>query len=232
MEHGEILTTLEDIVTDCGAELIIFDLDNTLLQYRSTQPYQAVDKFVIELIMKRDSFSEEQAKNILERIKEENQNDNPNNPPDISLGIKKRYGLSTDEYFAETWGKFDPGDFADKNESLVTALRNLNKKGVQMAVLTNAPRIWAQNVLSWLGTADMFEGKLWSGAHKEELRKPDPQAFKQICDHYKISPEKMLAVGDSFGNDLLPAEKLGAWTLIVTQNARAYEADYWMPTLR
>ena len=68
--------------------------------------------------------------------------------------------------------------------------------------MTSAPRVWAKNVLAFLGVTDCFEA-IYTGDQfqtKEDV-------FKMLAGRY--NPSQMLSVGDQEETDIIPARKYG-----------------------
>jgi HAD superfamily hydrolase (TIGR01549 family) len=137
------------------------------------------------------------------------------------LGLEERYGIDRYEWFGSTWN-LNPKDFLkpDNKKPLFDSL------DAKIAILTAAPRVWASQARDYLGLAE-YQSMLFTG--EPDLRKPNPEAFRQICDSVGIPPEKSISIGDQVASDILPAKTLGMKTILV----RSYsdEADYCIDSL-
>lgn len=194
--------------------LTIFDLDGTLyvfdsVNFTSSGFYATIKKNAYEFLQKRLEIDLERAKRVYETIKQDFNGE-------VSLGLEARYGIDRYEWFGYTWN-LNPRDFL-KQENKKPLFDSLDAK---IAILTAAPRVWASRVLDYLGLAE-YQGVLFTG--EPDLRKPNPEAFKQVCDSVGIPPEKSISIGDQVASDILPAKALGMKTILV----RSYsdDADY------
>jgi putative hydrolase of the HAD superfamily len=80
-------------------------------------------------------------------------------------------------------------------------------------VFTNGDEAYARRVLDRLGLANAFDG-LHDIHAMNYVPKPDPRAYRAMCDLHAIAPERALFVEDMARN-LAPAKALGMTTLWV-----------------
>lgn len=197
--------------------LIILDMDGTLYKFDngnsktfgSSTFYQRVKENAYSFLSRRLSLSKPEAIRIFEEIRKEFKGE-------ISLGLEKKFGITRYEYFGKSWD-LNPGEFLQKKDlsSLVQSLEG------EVAVLTAAPRVWAERVLEYLNIIKYISA-LFTG--EPDLRKPNPQAFKQVCDTFGIPPTNAISVGDQIESDILPAKVIGMKTILVGDNSS--NADY------
>lgn len=94
------------------------------------------------------------------------------------------------------------------NEALVEALRRLPGRKL---VFTNGDAPYAVRVLDRLGLSETFEAI--HDIHSTDYRpKPDPLAYKGLCDAYELDPAESLFVEDMARN-LKPAKAIGMTTV-------------------
>lgn len=86
-------------------------------------------------------------------------------------------------------------------------------KGGRLAVLTNKPVRFSQEILAGLGLADYFAPVY--GGNSFEQKKPDPVGVVKLMGDMKVSPQQTLIVGDS-DTDVLTGRNAGIWTCGVT----------------
>ena len=86
-------------------------------------------------------------------------------------------------------------------------------KGIKLSVLSNKPHLLTRKVCDFYLSGWPFDPVY--GQREEVPRKPDPAAAFEIAELFKISPEKILFVGDS-ANDILTARAAGMIPLGVT----------------
>ena len=80
-------------------------------------------------------------------------------------------------------------------------------------VFTNADTPYAEKVLARLGLTAAFEG-IYDVHEMDYLPKPDPRAYRGLCDAYGIDPTRALFVEDMARN-LAPAKAIGMTTVWV-----------------
>lgn len=85
-------------------------------------------------------------------------------------------------------------------------LSELQLRGVQMAILTNKPKYFTDRIVSDLNLAKYFG--FFVSAEGGYPNKPDKTGAQAILDHFGVSPNEALMVGDSVV-DLQTAENTG-----------------------
>ncbi len=188
--------------------LLIFDLDGTLyvfdnsnsVNFNSSKFYETIKINSYGFLQKKLNLDLEKAKKVYETIKQDFNGE-------ISLGLEARYGIDRYEWFESTWN-ITPGDFL-KQENKKPLFDSLD---AEISILTAAPRIWASRTLDYLGLAE-YQSRLFTG--EPDLRKPNPGAFKQVCELIGIPPEKSISIGDQVASDILPAKAIGMKTILV-----------------
>lgn len=78
---------------------------------------------------------------------------------------------------------------------LDAALREMRQVGHRLAVLTNKPRKFSEDILLGLGVRDLFDRVL--GGDDLPTRKPDPAGLLGIVDECGCTPGDTVLVGDS-----------------------------------
>jgi putative hydrolase of the HAD superfamily len=78
-------------------------------------------------------------------------------------------------------------------------------------VFTNGDEAYARRVLGRLGLANAFDG-LHDIHAMRYVPKPDPRAYREMCDRHRIDPERALFV-DDMARNLEPAKSLGMITV-------------------
>jgi phosphoglycolate phosphatase len=91
------------------------------------------------------------------------------------------------------------------------ALEDLN--GWRLAVLTNKPVRFSQEILSGLGVAQYFA--CIYGGNSFAQKKPDPIGVVKLMGDMNVSPRQTLIIGDS-DTDVLTGRNAGIWTCGVT----------------
>lgn len=202
--------------------LIIFDLDGTLydfdssnsVNFTSSKFYGEIKNNAYDFLARRLNIGIDNAKVIYERIKQDFKGE-------VSLGLESRYCIDRYEWFGKTWN-LDPNKFL-RQENRKSLFKSLD---AEVAILTAAPRVWAARVLDYLGLTE-YQNRLFTG--EPNLRKPNPRAFKQICDLVEIPPERTISVGDQVYSDILPAKSVGMKTVLIRSYSSS--ADYCIGSL-
>ncbi|MDH3214815.1 MAG: HAD-IA family hydrolase [Candidatus Krumholzibacteria bacterium] len=110
-------------------------------------------------------------------------------------------------------------------------LFELIKRGLRLAVITDAPRKEGWLRLCYLQLHHMFEKVLTFEDTGE--RKPSPVPFKTVLEHFAVQPQQAMMVGDWPERDISGAAQLGIITVFarygdragVTESGAKYEID-------
>lgn len=194
----------------------IFDLDGTLYHFpkgtfRSSGLFDVINKRINLFFQEKFKLSPQKAQETLNHL-------NKNYPESTSIAVEKEFGVNRYEYFNYTWD-IQPEKYLQKNEQLVELFTNLEGR---VAILTAAPRIWAERALRQLGIYQFVEGSIFTG--EPDLRKPNPGIFKKVAQHLGVSSSQIISIGDQEFSDILPAKKIGMRTIIVGRESQ--NADY------
>lgn len=189
------------------ARAIIFDMDGTLYSFdqrreshfSSSRFGQTIHENCIRFFQKQFSLDREKAERMYQDFKVRHNGE-------VSLGLEKEMGIDRQIYFAQTWD-LNPEEFVRASQDLAQQLSRLT---ILTGVLTAAPRIWADKVLTFLAIKQQFEPAIFTG--DPDIRKPDPQAFKQLADFWQLDPSEIISIGDQEQTDILPAKSLGMIT--------------------
>ena len=91
-------------------------------------------------------------------------------------------------------------------------LRKLKKKGIKLAIVTDAPRLKAYIRLDAMGIADLFD--IVVGFEDTNKKKPNKLPFKKALELLAIRPDEALHVGDWPERDIKGAKSLGMKTCL------------------
>lgn len=199
---------------------IIFDMDGTLYtldasDFRSSKLGQKVMSNIMLFLKDRFGDDETQAMERYNAIKKQY-------GEDFSIAIEKGYGIPRMEYFAYVWD-IEALTFVQQVGNVAAVLHKLP---VQSGILTAAPRVWADRVMEFLKIKDHIGNAIFTG--EPDLRKPNPLAFQQFVDYWKIPPEKIVSIGDQEKSDILPAKQLGMKTVRIAGKVES-AADFVVP---
>jgi FMN phosphatase YigB (HAD superfamily)/uracil phosphoribosyltransferase len=178
---------------------IYLDMDGTLYSFIGGDTYEEsnlkkeVEKQGILFIQKTERCSSPTAKLIWEEA--------TNNLIGQSQFLAKRYSISREEYFEQTWGEIDPTKCITPAPQLKETLKSLAEgKGIPLRLLTAAPKVWATKVLKYL-EIDQFFTSTTTG---EEF-----ESKAEVFNSIGRMADYMLSVGDQWETDLEPATKVG-----------------------
>ncbi len=185
----------------------ITDMDGTLYSFKNGARFSTSDfgrqirEGSLGFVMERLGLSFEDAEFEYERIKSKYGGH-------FSLGIENEHGIDRYEFFSNTWNLdaaafIDPSDISESLEIL---------RG-RIALLTAAPRVWANNVLAHLNISDLFGDHVYTG--EPDIRKPDPEIFRNIATNMGASPEMVFSIGDQEESDIIPARSIGMRTVLI-----------------
>ncbi len=183
-------------------KVIIFDLDGTL--YTSAEVYQKFAQAAYHTYAKLKKSTIEQAKEILEKRREEMKKERGYAVP-YTLALLS-FGIPIEEWHKENIKFFNAGDFLMKDEVLKKILTKLKEK-YKLAVFTNNNKIQTERILKALGIEKLFDYIFTYESF--ELIKPNPEVFKKIIKELKVKPNECMMVGDRYYVDLLPAKEQG-----------------------
>ena len=93
-----------------------------------------------------------------------------------------------------------------------STLKKLKKRGLKLAILTDAPRFQAWTRLFGLKLEKYFDLVIvWEDSKQ---KKPSKLPFKVAIKKLRIKPENIIMIGDSIYRDVLGAKKLGMTTIL------------------
>ena len=145
-----------------------------------------------------------EAKNIFEKIL-------INYNYEISIYFEKEFNINRYEYFGFAWN-LDANKYIKQNKKLKHILALLSTK-YKLAVVTDAPKIWAEKVLIRLDIIKMFRENIFTG--ESNIRKSFGNAFLAIAKHLGVSVSECVVVGDDKQNDIDFAKEIGMKTIYI-----------------
>lgn len=205
--------------------LLIFDLDGTLYELRggsySKSPLRkCVLRNAEKLIAARLSKSASEARQILREIQKKY-------GEQISIGLEKEFGIDRYDYFNTVWDIPARG-IVKRFPQLAEMLEALRKE-YRFALVSDAPRVWINNVLAELDIQSFFRRSIFSG--EGNMRKGFGNAFRKVAKALKANPKDCISVGDQEETDILPAKALGMLSVLIHCNKRSRIADKTIPSI-
>lgn len=188
---------------------IIFDLDNTLVDFMKMKD-DAVNAAINAMI---DAGLKMTAPEARRRIYEIYQKEGIEFQEVFDLFLTECCGTINPKYLAAGIVAYRRA----REAALVLyphvnfTLIELMKRGLKLAVLSDAPRKQAWLRLCYLNLHYLFEIVV---TFEDTLkRKPEPEPFRKVLDELKVLPEEALMVGDWPERDMTGASKLGIKTV-------------------
>jgi putative hydrolase of the HAD superfamily len=188
---------------------VIFDLDNTLTDFMKMKD--------LAIQGAADAMIDSGLKKTLEEARSEI------NAVYREMGIE--YQKVFDVYLQRTLGHIDykmlaaaiVGYRRARDSALVLyphvnlTLHELIKRGLKLAVVSDAPRDGAWLRLCYLKLQHIFDVVV---TYEDTLqRKPNPEPFRRVLDRLQIQPDEALMVGDWPERDVIGAKALGMKTV-------------------
>ncbi|MCU0638389.1 MAG: HAD-IA family hydrolase [Candidatus Krumholzibacteria bacterium] len=207
-------------------KLIIFDLDNTLTDFIGMKE-DSIDAAVTAMIDAGLDFSAEKIRSEIFRIYDEE-----------GIEYQKVFNrLLVDLVGAVDYRIMAAGivSYRKAREAALVLYPHVNrtllaliKKGLKLAVISDAPRQEAWMRLCYLQLQHLFDTVVAfedSGEHK-----PSPVPFRMVLDQLGMKPEEALMVGDWPERDIAGASELGIRTVFArygdTFGTKVSGADY------
>lgn len=200
---------ISKLMKENNKKIIIFDMDGTLYKFKgdsfkSSGLYDVVIANTLLYISRKLEKSEAEAQEILDVIFKKYGNS-------ISIGLEKEFKIDRYDYFDFAWN-IEARNYVQFDAQLKPFLLNL-ENNFNLVLLSDAPKIWVQIVLDYLGVKEVFKDNIFSG--EGDTRKEFGNAFDVICKRKGIEPRMCFAVGDQEETDIIPAKKIGMKTVFV-----------------
>jgi putative hydrolase of the HAD superfamily len=177
----------------------IFDLDNTLYPH-GVRLFEQVDRRITAYIGRMFRVDHYEAYRI--------QKGYFHTRGTTLAGLMAEHGVDPHEYLADVHDI--EMDMLEENAPLAAAIARLPGRKL---IFTNADVLYAGKILARLGLQDSFEAI--HDVHALNYKpKPEPAAYRHICDTYGLLPEECL-FADDMARNLKPAKDIGMTTLWV-----------------
>lgn len=195
---------------------IIFDLDNTLIDFMTMkrEAIKSAVKAMIKTGLKLDE-KESYRKLMITYLK---------------LGIES--DIAFQEFLKNELGKIDEkmlaaainaylktkSRFLKLYPNVKPTLRDLKRKGFQLVIVTDAPKVKAYQRLLAMDIEKYFDFVI--GFEDTGKRKKTELPLRMAIEKLKLNPEEVIMVGDSIKRDVLPAKKLNVQTVLAKYGAQ------------
>lgn len=195
---------------------IIFDLDNTLVDFIAMK-HAAIQAAILAMVDAGLKIPKEEAEKKIYKIYDEE-------------GIEDQKVF--DKFLTKEFGQIDYrihaagiiGYRRAREAALVLyphvqlALMELVKRGLRLAVVSDAPRLQAWLRLCQLKLHHFFDVVITYDDTKK--RKPDPQPFVRALETLKVNYDETIMVGDWAERDIIGAKSLGMKTVFARYGDR------------
>jgi len=194
---------------------ILFLAPEEIILSFSSSFYKEVRERGINFISQKLGVDISKAKEIWERIfKKYNGN--------ISIGLEKEFGIDRYEYLNNVWN-INPSAYIPY-ESVEEVRKYIKRIRIRKGILSNAPRVWVENVLNYFAILEEFE---WIYTGESDIRKPDEKVYLYILDYFRAKPEEIVIIDDE-PQYLLTPKKLGFLTgLVSAENDEEVKFDFY-----
>ncbi len=187
-------------------KVIVFDLDNTLIDRQRAFTEMLKDRIELTLPEDKKHLKEQAIQDILMW--------DDNGTVSRSVSFKKycdKYEVTcmTSEELSTYWTTIS-GSVVYLFDDVIDVIAYLKEK-YRLAILTNGSPISQRRKLESTGILNMFELSVVSG--EVGIDKPDSRIFGVMCEKLNVNPEDCLYIGDNYANDILGARNAG-WNAI------------------
>lgn len=188
-------------------KMIVFDQDGTL--------YPRENELIIETRKKTKKWLANKLKKDLDEI-EKIYKQLPKKYPNPYLGFMS-IGCSVDEYMSEVFDKVNPDKYLKFNPLLYKFFES-NKQ--LKALVTLASPNYTIKLQETLKLKSFYDKILYV---KDFETYSKGQCYKKLAKNFNIKFEEMCVIGDSYDNDILPAQELGCETILISSKSKIYK---------
>ncbi|MFH1823126.1 MAG: HAD family hydrolase [archaeon] len=197
-------------------KILFLDMDGTLYpiekgSFLKSKTHDQIKKRTIQYICEKLNFSQEKAEEIFDLLMKDY-------PKYYSVGLKELYGLERREYLDFVWD-MNASKLINVEKETIELIRLLSEK-YDIYLVSDAPKIWIENVSQYLGISNLLKGK-FSGTDLNKKKKEG--LFEDLISLVQKNPNEIFMVGDEEEVDIIPAKKLGINTIFIGKES---SADY------
>lgn len=196
--------TCKSVIMTNNIKVVLFDLDNTLIDRQS-----AAVKLMKDIILEdfpEGSYSDEYRCELLDKLYKWDYEGHK--PKEFSFGKYIEVTGINDrdwQYYNSMWEK-RLKDYTELFAKSIETLEYLRGK-YRLAMLTNGSVISQQGKLDTININEYFEEIVISGTY--QIHKPDKRIFQIVLDKLDVQPYEVVYVGDGLVNDVQGALSMG-----------------------
>lgn len=137
------------------------------------------------------------------------------------------------ELLYDTMCAIDASGQFEKDGITTTLIRLLRSQGKKVVAITDSPEGLSRRILADAGINPDQDFDLYLPYTKEQGPLKIVQRgeiFSRVADHFEVSPDRVISIGDSYRSDIQPAEDLGMKTCLVSPQKHAEYSDLQSPS--
>ncbi len=188
---------------------VIFDLDNTLTDFMRMKE-NAVDAAVGAMVDAGLQFPPDQIKKLIYKIYEDKGIEFQNVFDDALIDLLGEIDFKIQAAGIVAYRRAREASLVLYPHVKVTLIE-LMKRGIRLAVVSDAPRKEAWLRLCYLQLHHMFD--FVSTFEDAGERKPSPVPFQRALDFFQVKPAETIMVGDWPERDITGADQIGMQTV-------------------
>ena len=187
---------------------VLFDLDNTLLDFYNTK-IKCAKASIKAMTRAGMKMNRKEAFNELMHVYRVSSYEDP---LIFEHFLKKKFGSIDYKVLSAAIVAYRRISYTRliPYEGVPETLRKLRRKGIKLGIVTDAPRLKAWVRLTNAGLSDYFNIVITLGDSKR--RKPHKTPFRKALRMLKVKPEEVLFVGDNLEKDIAGAKSIGMQT--------------------
>lgn len=216
-------STQKDVLP--GIDLVILDIDNTLVRPRDPSFYRKYNEAVNMTVSDYLSVPLEEGTRVADFYRQ-----------NFGGGEMALFSGTISQFFPEynelppnlellydTMCSIDPSGQFESDGIAVAMIRLLRSQGKKVVALTDSPEGLSRRILSDSGINPDEDFDMYLPYTKEQgplkiLQKE--QVFLEVANRFGIPPDRVLSIGDSYRSDIQLAEKLGMKTCLISEQQK------------
>lgn len=208
-----------EITTGKDVDAVILDIDGTLVEAKNPEFYNQYKHAVHRAIAVHFGVTDERANEIANYYRGRFGHGElalmtgtiGEHFPDIG-NFEPDYGAIYDELI-----KIDPSGEFERHAEIINLLELLKASGKQVVAITDSPEPLSRNILQQAGinpeSFDLFLSYTRASGPRKLIEKET--LFKYVAQTLKIEPGRIIAIGDTYDKDVLPAKNVGMRTCFI-----------------